>query len=194
MRSGKKESLVREAVGIFNEAEHLKKALAELQEAGFGRHELGLLASEYAVKESLHDLYTCTDTTWQPGEEPACAFVSREGTGDTGTTHGGGLFFIGTAGGAGAVVASSAVLGGALLAAVSGVLAVGAVGALVAYIIHQKDADFLQQQVEEGRLLLFARVKDEASEARAREILSRYAETGVKIIEVPEDRRQAKRA
>lgn len=81
-------------------------------------------------------------------------------------------------------------LGGALLAALSGVLAVGAVGALVAYIIHQSDADFLQEQVEEGRLLLFVRAKDAASEGRAVEILKRHAGGAVKIVEAPANRGQ----
>lgn len=101
MSSGK----VREAVGVFNEAAKLRTALSELRQAGFAREELGLLASEHSVKQSLHDLYTCTESSWKPGGDPVCAFVAREGTGDTGTAHGGGLYFIGTAGGAGAAVA-----------------------------------------------------------------------------------------
>lgn len=176
----------REAMGAFHEAASLKAALQDLRAAGFGSGELGLLASEYAVKEALADIYECCidetpGSTWAASE----AFVMKDSSGDTGTALGGPLYFIGGASLAGGVVASAAVLGGALLAAVSGAVGAIAVGAAVAGIIHQKDADFLHEQLDEGRLLLFVRVQDEEREARAKEILGRHSDARVRVLEVP---------
>jgi outer membrane lipoprotein SlyB len=95
------------------------------------------------------------------------------------------LFFVGTSGAMGAVVASSAVLGGALLAAIGGVLAVGLVGALVARVIHQSDAEFLQEHVDEGHILLFVRLADAAREQQVLDILTRQNGIEVKMYEVP---------
>jgi outer membrane lipoprotein SlyB len=83
------------------------------------------------------------------------------------------------------VVASSAVLGGALLAAIGGVVGVGIVGALVAMMIHQSDAEYLQQQVDEGHILLFVRMADFSREQQAMNILTRHSGVNVKMYEVP---------
>lgn len=51
---------IREAVGIFFDTKNLREAIDELVSSGFDRAELGLLAGEYTVKQSLGDLYTST--------------------------------------------------------------------------------------------------------------------------------------
>jgi outer membrane lipoprotein SlyB len=182
------ETAIREAVGIFNDAESLKDAIAELLTSGCKREELGLLASEKVVEQSLGDLYTRTNADQDSPDSPAIAFVERDSIGEAGQSIGGGLFFIGTSGVMGGVVASGAVLGGALLAAVGGIVAVGVVGALVARVIHQSDAEFLQQQIDEGRLLLFVRVPDAARERQVMHILEQHSGTSAKMYEVPVQR------
>lgn len=97
---------------------------------------------------------------------------------------GGGLFFAGTAA-AGGVVASAAVLGGVLLPAVVGVATVGAVGALIGKIIHQSDAEYLEQQVGKGHILLFVRAPSSAREEVAMDILKRHSGQDVRVHEVP---------
>ena len=88
----------------------------------------------------------------------------------------------------GAVVASAAVLGGAVLGAVGGIVGLGVVGALVATIIHQSDAEHLQQQVDEGHILLFVRVTDADKEQQAMNILVRNCGVDVKMYEIPVER------
>lgn len=187
MAIGKNEPTVREAVGIFHNAESLRGAIEELFRAGFEFDELGLLASEQVVEQSLGDLYIRTNEAADSPDAPAIAFVRREAMGDAARTHSGGLMFVGASGAAGAVVASSALLGGALLPAVGAVVGVGLVGALVASFIHQSDAEYLQQQVDEGQLLLFVRVdrQDQAREQQALDILRRHSGLDVKTYEVP---------
>ena len=176
---------IREAVGIFFTAQHLRDALKELLAAGFKPEELGLLASEVVVERSLGDLYARTNEHEDSPRAPAIAFIGKESVGEPASALGGGLFFVGTSGAMGAVVASAAVLGGALLAAVGGVVAVGLVGALVAKVIHQTDAEFLQQHVDEGHILLFVRMADATREQQVLDILTRQSGTDVKMYEVP---------
>ena len=179
------EPSVREAVGIFFNADHLKGAIKDLLASGFAPEELGLLASEQVVARSLGDLYTRTNENPDSPRAPAIAFIGRESTAEAASALGGGLFFVGTSGVMGAVVASSAVLGGALIAAIGGIVGVGIVGALVAKIIHQSDATYLQQQVDEGHILLFVRIADSAREQQAIDILTRHSGVDVKMYEVP---------
>jgi len=185
MATSESELSIREAVGIFFNADHLREAIKDLLSSGFEPEELGLLASEQVVERSLGDLYARTNENVDSPQSPAIAFIGRESSGETASTLSGGLFFVGTSGVMGAVVASSAVLGGALLAAIGGVVGVGLVGALVASIIHQSDAEYLQQQVDEGRILLFVRMADSAREQQAMNILTRHSGVDVKMYEVP---------
>jgi hypothetical protein len=179
---------VREAVGIFFDADHLKDAIKDLLTSGFEPEELGLLASEQVVERSLGDLYARTNERAASPQAPAIAFIGRKSIGETGHTLGGGLFFVGTSGVMGAVVASAAVFGGALLGAVGGIVGVGVVGALVATIIHQSDAEYLQHQVDEGHMLLFVRMNGTDREQPAMSILNRHCGVDVKMYEIPVER------
>jgi hypothetical protein len=179
----KKTECIREAVGIFHNADSLRGAIENLLAAGFSEDELGLLASEQVVERSLGDLYIRTNETTGSPDSPAIAFVRKESFGEATRTSGGGLFFVGTSGAMGAVVASSAVLGGALAAAVGGIVGVGLVGLLVAKFIQQSDAEYLQQQIDEGQILLFVRAIGREGEAMA--ILRQHSGLDVKVYEVP---------
>jgi len=77
------------------------------------------------------------------------------------------------------------VLGGALIAAVGGIVGVGLVGLAVGTIIHQSDANELRQRVDEGHVLLFVRLPFGAREQEAKDILARYSTTDVKVYEAP---------
>ncbi len=177
------EPTVREAIGVFAEVEPLREAIDRLIAAGFGRDRLGLLASEQAVKQSLGEFYTDTNESHDSQRAPAIAFVGKDALAEAGQSLGGGLFFVGTAGVTGALVTSAAVLGGALLTAIGGVIGVGLVGLAVGSVIHQSDADFLQHQVDEGKLLLFVRV-DAQNEQQAKNILEQNRATAVKVHDV----------
>ena len=178
-------------MGIFFNAAHLKDALKDLLASGFGPDELGLLASEQVVARSLGDLYARTNENSDSPQAPAIAFIGIESNENITNNLSGSLFFVGTSGVMGAVVASSAVLGGALLAAIGGVVGVGIVGALVAMMIHQSDAEYLQQQVDEGHMLLFVRIADPAREQQAMNILTRHSGVDVKMYAVPVSRSAA---
>lgn len=176
---------VRVAIGVFSDAKNLQSAIDELQHAGFQHDELGIMASESVVKEQLGDVYQRTTEGPDPEKSPAIAFINRDSIGEAGEVMSGGLYFIGTSGLAGAMVASAALLGGALTAALGGILGVGLVGLAVGSMINQSDADEIQQRVDEGHILLFVRLAPGAQEQRAKDILDRYDSTEVKVHEIP---------
>lgn len=73
-----------------------------------------------------------------------------------------------------------------MLAAVTGAVAVGTVGTLTAsMIIHRSDAEYLEEQVEEGHLLLFVRASDRASEVQVIKILTAHSGFDVKVYQAP---------
>ncbi|QIB66406.1 hypothetical protein [Kineobactrum salinum] len=191
MTSEDNKDTVREAVGIFFDPGHLRAAMRELRASGIERGQFGLLANEQVVERSLGDLYTRVNEGHDSGSAPAVAFVGQEGEGEASESLGGSLYFLGTTGAMGAVVASSAVLGGAVLAGIGGAVAVGVVGAVVASVIHQSDADFLRQQVDEGHILLFVRILDPSREQQVVDILSRHYAVDAKVYEAPLKRDKA---
>jgi len=177
---------VREVVGIFFNGNHLKAALADLNSSGFEHDQVSLLASEFAVEKSLGDLFTRTNEHHDPARAPVTAFVLNNSMGDAFRALGGGLFFAGSTAALGALVASTAIFGGALLAAATGAAAVAAVGALtVPVIINQSDAEYLAEQIDEGHLLLFVRASNTASEQQAISILTEHSGYDIKVYEVP---------
>jgi hypothetical protein len=176
---------VREAVGIFFDSEHLHAAVDELVSSEFNFDDLGLLAGQYTVRQRLGDFYNEVNESADTSEGPSIAFVADKSMGDTVHAFLGTLFFVGTTAASGAVVASAAVLGGALLPAVAGVAVLGAVSGAMSLIIHQSDAEHLEQQVDEGHLLLFVRTPDAVKEAKAVDILSRHGAFEAKVYDAP---------
>lgn len=177
---------IREAIGVFFDADKLHDAVDELLASGFDHHSLGLLAGEHTVRQSLGDFYEQVNEFADDAEAPRMAFVRKESMGDTMHAWAGALFYAGATTAAGAAVASAGVFGGALLAAATGAVAIGAVGAVLALIIHQSDAEYLEQQVDEGHLLLFVRTHDSDQEQRAMRILEKHSGYDVRIHAVPD--------
>jgi hypothetical protein len=52
-------------------------------------------------------------------------------------------------------------------------------------IIHESDAEYLEEQVDEGHLLLFVRTDDSEREKLALDVLSRHGAFDAKVYEAP---------
>lgn len=185
MNSGASAPTMREAVGIFFDSAHLHEAVSELESSDFDRATLGLMAGEYTVKQKLGEFFTEVNESADSTGGPRTAFVADKSVGDT--VHGliGTLFFVGTTLASGAIVASAAVLGGGLMAAAAGAVAlVGITGGAMSLILRESDAEYLEEQVDEGHILLFVRTDNAAREAKALDILSRHGAFEAKIYEV----------
>jgi hypothetical protein len=165
--------LVREVVGVFRDETKLEDAIDDLQEHGFDRAEISLLASEEAVRKKLGRAYRKV-AELEDDEAVRVAYVSKE---DYGAAEGGligGLVYVGALAGAGTVVASGGALGGALLAAALWGGAGGAFGVMMARWLDRQRAQHLTRQLEKGGLLLWVHARDAAHETKAIEILQRY--------------------
>lgn len=177
-------TLIREAVGIFFDQQHLEEALKDLQSSGFEHDEIGLLAGEHTIEKSLGDLYSRINTYTDPSQAPETAFVKNDSLGETFRTLSGGLVFTGASTAMGVAVISTGIFGGAMVVAATGVAAVAGFSALVGTLIHQSDAEYLEEQVDQGHLLLFVRVSSPEEEQQAVEILSRHAGYDARVHEV----------
>ena len=191
MNNVDKAQTLREAVSIFFDSDHLHQDVDDLLASGFDVADLGLLAGEYTVKQHLGKFYTDINESADSPDGPRTAFVADQSMGDTLHGFAGSLFFVGTTVASGAIVASAAVLGGALLAAVGGAVALGATGGALALIIHENDAEYLEEQVEKGHLLLFVRTEDSDREKSALSILSKHGAFDAKIYQAPASRHKA---
>jgi hypothetical protein len=179
---------VREAVGVFIDAAQVEGAAEDLLAAGFDARALGLLARKEDAEQSFGPV--TVETPWASDEPeagaPKTAFVRRESVGDAVHAWLGGLSLAGTTALGAIAVASAAVLGGALVAAAAGAATVGAVGVAMAAILHEGDAEYLEEQIDEGRLLLFARTKDAAEERLALQTFEKHGALDTKTLTLRE--------
>ena len=177
---------VREAVGVFDSAEKLQAAIDELESSGFDRAELSLLASADAVENKLGHRYKKVAELEDDADVPTTAYVSTEAIGDAEGALIGGLLYVGAVALGVAVVASGGALAAAITAATIGGGMGGMAGIGLSSFISQHHADYLQEQIEKGGLLLWVRTRDAAHEERAKEILSRHSAHDVHIHGIPD--------
>jgi hypothetical protein len=175
-----------EAVGIFHRGEDLQGAIDELLSSGFHRSELGLLASESTLQEKFGHRYKSVSALADDPEAPRSAYVSPEAIGDAQGGLIGALVYVGAAAAAGAVVAS----GGTLFAIVTAVVLAGGTGGLLGSMLAtwlgDHHANYLQEQIDRGGLLLWVRTRHAEDERRAVEILKRHSGHEVHVHALPE--------
>jgi hypothetical protein len=176
---------VREAVGIFDRADDMQAAIDELLTSGFHRSELSLLASEQAVDQKLGHQYEKVAALADDPTVLRTAYVSPEAIGGAQGGLIGGLMYVGAAVAGGAIVAS----GGTLLAALSAAAMTGGLGgfagAILAKWVGDHQAQYLQDQIDRGGLLLWVRTQDADDEKRAVKILRRHSGTEVHVHALP---------
>ena len=164
-----------EAVGVFDDAASLQAAIDELLSTGFNQAEISLLASEHAVEEKLGHAYEkVTELEDDPSTERT-AYVSTESRGDAEGGLIGGLLYVGALAAAGAVVATGGTLAAAITAAAVAGGTGGLIGSVLAKLIGDHHARYLQEQLDHGGLLLWVRTRDQEHEKRAADILSKHS-------------------
>ena len=174
-----------EAVGIFHRNEDLQGAIDELLSSGFHRSELSLLASEAAMQEKLGHEYKSVSALADDPAVPRSTYVSPEAIGDAQGGVIGALVYIGAAAAAGALVFS----GGTLAAIITAVVLAGGTGGLFGTVLAKwlgdHHANYLQDQIDGGGLLLWVRTWHTADERRAVDILKRHSGGEVHVHALP---------
>ncbi|MCE2510417.1 MAG: hypothetical protein J4G10_05505 [Alphaproteobacteria bacterium] len=164
---------VSEAVGVFHSVECLESAIDELQNAGFNRSELSLLAHDKAVEEKLGHIYKKAEDAADDPEAPRMAWASRNSVDAGEAALVGAPFFIAALVAGGAVVAT----GGALLPAIGAAVAAGGLagtfGGLVAGELGKEHAAHYEQQLERGGILLWVHLRKPEDGERVVDILQK---------------------
>jgi hypothetical protein len=176
---------VHEAVGVFNDADSLQSALDDLQEHGFMRQELSILADVRVIEEKLGHIYKRVEDVEDNPKAPRTIFISNETIGEAEGSVIGLPLYIAAVTAAGVVAAS----GGTLLTLIAATVGAGAVGASIgsifANLISKHHADFIQSQLNNGGLLLWVHLRSPDLEEKAKEILRKYSAHDVHIHEIP---------
>ncbi len=160
---------VREVVGVFDTLDRLQSTIDDLMVGGFDHAQISLLASEEAVLEKLGPESLPASKLEDNPAAPRTEYVSPESRDKAKAALVGGLFYLGAAGAAWAVLAS----GGAMAAAITGGSG-GLLGAALAGLIGRREATWTEEQLKHGGLLLWARPWDDEHERSAIYILQRH--------------------
>lgn len=160
-----------EVVGVFHSLDDLEQAINDLTSSGWNRAELSLLAQKKVLvpEEVADDTAALADDSDSERQVPVSETDLRQGR----------ALLTGMAGVTAAFVASGATImtGGGTLAAIIGAAAAGGGAGALAEILGRRVGShrdqFLQEQIEHGGILLWAKVTTAAGETRACDILSR---------------------
>ncbi len=185
MSSSQPQKTQSEAVGVFDDANSLQDVIAEPETSGFNRAEISLLASEPTVEEKLGHAYQKIAELEDDTSVPRAGYISTESRGDAEGGLIGGLLYVGAVATAGAVVATGGTLATATTAAALAGGTGGLIGSVLAKLIGDHHADYLQGQLNRGGLLLWVRTRDKEHERRAVEILSKHSAHDVHIHALP---------
>lgn len=173
---------VREAVAVFDDVADLDDAVQALLAAGFAEGDLSLLADRDTVQKKLGHTYERAE---ELVDDPAAPRVAYHRLADPAETEGrmiGSLTWAPPLIAAGAVVASSGLITGLVIgAAVAGTAAASVLG----HVLDRRHADWLQEQLDSGGILLWVRIADDDAAASALPILTRHAVHDVHVHDVP---------
>jgi hypothetical protein len=171
----------REVVGIFHNSADLQAAIDDLLSAGFDRAELSFLASTHTIEKKLGHAYRKASDIADDPKIPRTAYVSTEAIGGAEGGLIGGLVYVGAIVAAGAVVVSEGPLAAAFAAAALAGGAAGFIGSLLARVVGHHHANYLQEQIDKGGLLLWVHARDADHEARSVAILTTHCGDNVHV-------------
>ncbi|WP_417320635.1 hypothetical protein [Emcibacter sp.] len=182
---GQQGKTISEAVGVFNDVRSMQAAIDDLQEHGFMRQELSVLAGDKAIEEKLGHIYQRVEEAEDDPEAPRTVFVPLEDVGDAeGALIGTPLYIAATS-----ATAITVATGGTLLAAILAAAAAGAVGAAIgtifAGLLAKNYADDIQDHLDHGGFLLWVNLRSPELGDKAREILARHSAHDVHLHEIP---------
>jgi hypothetical protein len=171
----------REAVAVFEEVGELDEAIRSLLAAGFKEDDLSLLADRRTVERKLGHAYEKVEELEDAPDVPRVAYRRPLDPANTESGFIGALTWAPPLLAAGAVVASTGLITGLIIgAAVAGSLGASVLG----HVVDQRHAEWLQEQLDAGGVLLWVRIKDDEAARIAVSILTQHAVHDVHIHEV----------
>ena len=176
----------REIVGTFATPEAVEKAVAELTSSGWDRAELSLLGPKNVLNPDKGYVPAPEDVADNPDAERAPVVAHDD-------VRQGRALAAGIAGTVGAFVAAGATIltGGTLLVAIVGSAALGGGAAALVEALGNRTEDkrekFFEKQLQQGGILLWARIDPPRSEAKARRIFDQFGAADVHVHEIDGD-------
>lgn len=147
--------------------------------------DLSLLAGAAAVEEKLGHRYEKVEARADDQALPRAAYVSPEAIGDAEGGIIGALMYVGAITTTGVVVASGGTLAALITAIVVAGGAGGVIGAILAKWIGAHHGHYLQDQLDNGGLLLWVRARNRLAEDRAIRILKKHSGSDVHVHVLP---------
>lgn len=184
MKRRNQEGHALDAVGVFFATEPLEKAIQELRDAGFTPEDIGVLSEDRRGRSRLLRLSKKFNRYFTGRVNRGLTNLRQETPADTVHATLGGFSVAAFALVGAAVVAAAGVFGGATTVVLTAVAVVAGIIGLTAVFIRKTDAQRLNEQVDRGHILLFARVRDENRERRALEVMGRYSGLKAKVVAV----------
>ncbi|WP_029010680.1 hypothetical protein [Azospirillum halopraeferens] len=178
--------VVREAVGIFDSAEALQRAVDELSLAGFERSDLSLMANDQTIESQLGHVPRTVDEAKHDPDVPRQSYVAPEELGNAQGVAIGFPAYVGAIIATGAVVATGGTAVAAAMAAAAAGVGGGAVGSALSQWLGDKRNEPLRQHLDKGGILLWVNLSNGSLEGKAKEILARHAARPVEVHEVPQ--------
>lgn len=177
-----RQETVIEAVGVFDDVSSLDAAVEELQGSGFPKDHISLLASEDTVERKLGHRYERIEELEDDPNAPRQVYRTRESLGESEGLLVGSLTYLPAVLAAGTVVASA----GVVAAAITGAALGGALlGTVLSHWMDKRHADWLQEQLDRGGLLLWVRTPDPESQQQALSILQQHSAHDVHLHKLP---------
>ncbi|MFK7974104.1 MAG: hypothetical protein AB8B66_04515 [Rickettsiaceae bacterium] len=176
---------VPEAVGVFNDADTLQQAIDELQTHGFTRQHLSMLADAKTVEKKLGHIYKRVEELEDNPNVPRTFFISIDSIGSAEGGLIGAPLYIASCTAAAIITAS----GGTLLNTIIATIAAGTGGALIgsvfAKMLDKHHADYIQDQINHGGILLWVIFHDNRSKKQAIKILKKYSARDIHVHNIP---------
>jgi hypothetical protein len=163
--------------GVLPTAAALQGVIDDLETHGFDRSQFGVLASQDTLAADGGDAAALAA---DPKAHSEAGVEPESGGALTGALVGG-LFYLGAAAAAGAVILTGGGLGLALAALVGAGGAGGLVGALVGHGFHQEQAELIESQIAAGGLVLWIQPRDDAQAEAAKAQLERAGATRIVV-------------
>lgn len=158
---------------MFHDEKELQAAIDDLMTHGFDRSDLSLLANAETVERRLGHWVQANDSLEDDPETPRIPYIARESVGDAEGAVIGGLLYVGALAGLIPVVASGGAIPAMIAAGAAGGGAGAAIGSVLARFIGKQRADYIDEHLQRGGVVLWVRTWDQSDEARAVEILTR---------------------
>ncbi len=176
---------IREAVGVFNDADSLERAIDDLRTHGFARHEYTVLADTKTIEKKLGHIYRRVEDMEDNHYAPRTVFSTQDSIGELQAALFGDTLCLAVIATMAAVMASGGTLLTTAIAATAAGVGGGAIGNVLSRMVGKRHANYIQDQIQHGGLLLWVNTKDAAHEKRAVEILRKHSAHHVHVHEIP---------